>query len=190
VKAGAFVLCNQKMVFVMGPTGDRSALAIVRLGGHREDHETVWDCARREVFEESRMRITPLQPALTFCASDSGFGPVPQLEPIDFIPTSPNDPIPLITGPAERVTPMFLAESSDQPRPSMEIQALVLLTRTEVYSLCSRTVTLKEFQAAGGKAVLRQSMDGSLPLQPLDQLIMLSTILERYLYLIPPSLFP
>ncbi|BFT73587.1 hypothetical protein [Paenibacillus sp. P36] len=47
---------------MMGPTVDQLELAIVRLGGHREGAETAWECAQREVLDESQMRITPLTP--------------------------------------------------------------------------------------------------------------------------------
>ena len=51
-KAGAFVLTNKRMAFMMGPTVDQSELAIVRLGGHKEGAETAWECSETLTLDE------------------------------------------------------------------------------------------------------------------------------------------
>ncbi|WP_340003673.1 hypothetical protein MHH52_16685 [Paenibacillus sp. FSL K6-0276] len=191
-KAGAFVLTNKRMAFMMGPTVDQSELAIVRLGGHREGAETAWECAQREVLEESQMRITPLTPSMTFYCPNTRFDIDIELEPIDKFQNASIEPRPLIVGhqnSVQSITPIFLASSDDEPVPSMETKALMLLTRKEVILLCSGTITLDEFQTLGGKVIFGQHIDGNLPFKPFGHLRMLSIILEHYPNVISTSMF-
>jgi hypothetical protein len=44
VTAGAFVLGQRRIPFVVGPTPDHIGVAVIRLGGHREEGETPWEC--------------------------------------------------------------------------------------------------------------------------------------------------
>ncbi|QHW34724.1 hypothetical protein GZH47_30630 [Paenibacillus rhizovicinus] len=191
-KAGAFVLSDRRMAFMMGPTEDQSALAIVRLGGHREGAETAWECAQREVLEESRMRITPIIPTMSFYCPNTTFDIEIRLEPIAEFHNVPIKPRPLIVGhqsPVQAVTPIFLASSDDEPVPSMETKALMLLTREDVIRLCPEIITLDEFKSSGGNVLFKQPLDGQLPLKPFGHLMMLSIILERYPDVIPTSIF-
>lgn len=192
-KAGSYVIVNGRMAFQMGPTPDKSDLAIVRLGGHREGNETAWECAQREVFEESQMRITPLVPSMTFQCPKTTLDTEIILEPIENYRAPEEQPCPLIIGRHDTihsVTDMFLATSDDDPIPSMETQALMLLTRNDVLRLCTETITLEEYQSSGGKVLFGQQVNSKLPLTPFGQLVMLSMILERYPNVIPPSMFP
>jgi hypothetical protein len=191
-KAGAFVLTNKRMAFMMGPTVDQSALAIVRLGGHREGSETAWECAQREVIEESQMRITSLTPSMTFYCPNTKFDIEIELEPLAKYKYPSIEPRPLIIGhqnSKHSITPIFLASSDDEPVPSMETKALIFLTRKDVICLCSETLTLNEFQNRGGKVLVSQHIDGDLPLRPFGHLIMLSMILEQYPDVISKSIF-
>lgn len=192
-KAGAFVIIKNIMPFMMGPTPDRSALAIVRLGGHREGNETAWECAKREVFEESHMRINPMMPSMTFYCPNTSFDREIFIEPAKEYENSKVEPRPLIMGhqnSVQSITPIFLASSDDEPIPSMETKALMLLTRNDVLRLCSGTMTLDEFQSSGGKVLFGQKIDANLPLKPFGHLLMLSIILEKYPHVIPSSMFP
>ncbi len=191
-KAGAFVLTNKTIAFMMGPTPDQSTLAIVRLGGHREGTETAWACAQREVFEESQMRITPLRPSMSFYCPNTSFDSEIELEPIAEYNYSMFEQRPLIIGhqnSKQSITPIFLASSEDEPVPSMETKALLLLTRKDVIRLCSERLTLDEFQSSGGIVLYGQQVDKNLPLKPFGHLIMLSIILKRYPNVIPTSIF-
>ena len=192
-KAGSYVIVNGRMAFQMGLTPDKSDLAIVRLGGHREGNETSWECAQREVFEESHMKITPLVPSMTFQCPKTTLDTEIILEPIENYRAPEEQPCPLIIGRHDTihsVTAMFLATSDDDPIPSMETQALMLLTRNDVLRLCTETITLEEYQSSGGKVLFGQQVNSKLPLKPFGQLVMLSMILERYPNVIPPSMFP
>lgn len=192
-KAGAYVLVNHVMPFVMGPTPDHSALAIARLGGHREGQETAWECARREVFEESRMRIAHCTPLMTFECPHKALDTDIVLEPVRDDHAYGDGARPLIVGRPDviqRVTAMFVATSDDAPVPNMETHALILLTRQDVLRICSEALTLEAFQAAGGTVLLARPVDPHWLLKPLGQLLMLARIIESYPAVIPRSLFP
>lgn len=168
------------MPFQMGPTPDESALAIVWLGGHREANETAWECVQREVFEESQMRVTPLVPSMTFQCPKTTLDTEIILEPVEGFqsPEKEGQPHPLIIGreaTVQNVTPMFLSISHDDPIPSMEAKALILLTRNDVLRLCSERITLEEFQSSGGRVRFRQQMNRKLPFKTIAQLVMLSS---------------
>ncbi len=66
ITAGAYVLINGGLLFVIGPTPTGQRLAIVRLGGHCEAGETAWQCAAREVAEEASLVIRPCRPPATY----------------------------------------------------------------------------------------------------------------------------
>jgi ADP-ribose pyrophosphatase YjhB (NUDIX family) len=192
-KAGAYVITNHVMPFMVGPTPDNTALAVVRLGGHKEGNETAWECAQREVFEESGMRISPLAPSMTFSCPKTTQDSEITLEPIIGYQNSNQEPRPLIIGHHDTVhslTAMYLAQSDDEPVPSMETKALILLSRNDVFRLCKQTVTLEEFESAGGKVLYKHQLDTKLPLRPFAQLIMLSMILDRYPDVISTRIFP
>jgi ADP-ribose pyrophosphatase YjhB (NUDIX family) len=192
-KAGSYVIVRGRMAFQMGPTPDKAALAIVRLGGHREGNETAWECAQREVFEESHLRITPLVPSITFQCPKTTLDTEIMLEPLENYRPPEEQPCPLIVGRHDTihsVTAMFLATSDDDPTPSMETKALMLLTRNDVLRLCSETITLEEYQSSGGQVLFRQQVNSELPLKPFGQLVMLSMILARYPNVIPLSMYP
>ena len=147
----------------------------------------------REVFEESYMRITPLVPSMTFQCPKTTLDTEIILEPIQNYRAPEEQPCPLIIGrhdTIQSVTAMFLATSDDDPIPSMETKALMLLTRNDVLRLCSETITLEEYQSSGGQVLFGQQVNPKLPLKPFGQLVMLSMILERYPNVIPPSMFP
>lgn len=74
---------------------------------------------------------------------------------------------------------MYRAKASGQPQPSSEVHGLLLLTRDEVLRLCRETVTLDQFLAAGGVALLRTPYPGSMVLEPIKQLRLLATLLTE-----------
>ena len=58
--AGAYVLINGLYLFTIGIKLHNGQIPVIRLGGHREENETGWQCAEREVFEEANLQIEPL----------------------------------------------------------------------------------------------------------------------------------
>ena len=51
--AGAYVCIDGYYLFALGIRPYNGHIPIVRLGGHREGHETGWQCAVREAYKEA-----------------------------------------------------------------------------------------------------------------------------------------
>src|SRR5512142_2310286 len=64
--AGAYVCIRGRYLFALGIQPHNDHIPIVRLGGHREDFETGWQCAVREVWEEASLQIEPRLPQATY----------------------------------------------------------------------------------------------------------------------------
>ena len=64
--AGAYICINEYYLFAIGIQLHNGQIPVVRLGGHREGHETGWQCAVREVYEETSLLIEPLFPQATY----------------------------------------------------------------------------------------------------------------------------
>lgn len=64
--SGAYVLYKNLFVFQVGATSKGDSLGVVRLGGHKENNETVVETAKREVKEEAAIDITILNSPFTF----------------------------------------------------------------------------------------------------------------------------
>src|SRR5512141_2811932 len=64
--AGAYVCIHGFYLFAIGIHPHNGNIPIVRLGGHREEHETGWQCAVREVYEEANLHIRQLAPQRTY----------------------------------------------------------------------------------------------------------------------------
>jgi 8-oxo-dGTP pyrophosphatase MutT (NUDIX family) len=61
VTVGTYIRIEGRYLFAFGPHSERPGrLAIVRVGGHREDGETAWECAVREAMEETGLTIAPV----------------------------------------------------------------------------------------------------------------------------------
>jgi hypothetical protein len=54
--AGAYVCIQGYYLFAIGIRPHNRHIPVVRLGGHREEHETGWQCAVREVYEEANLQ--------------------------------------------------------------------------------------------------------------------------------------
>jgi hypothetical protein len=63
---GAYVTVDGLYPFAIGSRLHNGQIPVVRLGGHREEHETGWQCAVREVQEEANLQINPLVPQATY----------------------------------------------------------------------------------------------------------------------------
>jgi hypothetical protein len=66
--AGAYVCIDGYYLFTIGIQPHNGHIPIIRLGGHREDHETGWQCAVREVYEEADLHIKPFRSRETYLA--------------------------------------------------------------------------------------------------------------------------
>jgi hypothetical protein len=55
--AGAYVSAGGLYSFVIGWIPYQGNYPVVRLGGHRNEYETGWECALREVAEEGNILL-------------------------------------------------------------------------------------------------------------------------------------
>jgi hypothetical protein len=73
---------------------------------------------------------------------------------------------------------MYLAHAEGFPTPSSEVKGLLLLREDEIHRLCQEPVTLEQYLAWGGKAILNAEFNTSLILEPFAQLRLLLRILR------------
>jgi 8-oxo-dGTP pyrophosphatase MutT (NUDIX family) len=184
--AGAYVLLDGRFPFMIGPTRDGDRLAVVRLGGHREAGESPWQCAAREVLEESGLTIQAVAPPGTYwLAPEAGTPDHDRLMPGDWPPESPavHAPIFIVRGTAtqaDRLSIMYLARAEGRPEPLNEARGLLLLAPAEIFALVSRPITLAQHLRAGGCAILHDGLPHDLPLFPHLQLQILAALLRRH----------
>jgi hypothetical protein len=179
--AGAFLYVDGFYLFALGIRPHNGQIPIVRLGGHREEHETGWQCAVREVYEEAGLRIQPLQPQRTYLSNgDHAENDLQEIQWNAGIHQEP-DPILVVTYCRQEtilLSLMYLAHAETLPTPSSEVKGLILLTKEQVHLLCQSSLTLEQFLGQGGKAILSADFDLRLPLEPFLQLRLLSRILS------------
>lgn len=171
--SGAYVLYKGLFVFQVGPTKEGDKLGVVRLGGHREDNETAWDTAQREVFEEAQVKISPFSSNTTFYLSEWNE------EPTKVKINESIAPI-LIKGNEESLyTIMYLSDSSTLPTPSSESKGLLLLSPANVHLICRKKISLSDYQKLGGVSIIKSEIDTNLTLKPFPQLLFLSRLLNE-----------
>jgi hypothetical protein len=180
--AGAYVRIDGYYVFAIGIRPHNGQFPVVRLGGHREGNETGWQCAVREVYEESRLRVRPHSPQRTYLSD--GDQNDSELHEIRWDTRSENEPDPILVVAYRRtenilLSMMYLAQTNESPRPSSEVKGLLLLREEDIHDLCRTPVTLEQYLSKGGKAILSAQFDTELVLEPFTQLRLLSEILRR-----------
>ena len=177
--AGAYVCIDGYYVFAIGIKLHNGHIPIVRLGGHREGHESGWQCAVREVYQEANLPIRPLLSQTTYI---SDWDHTEELQEIQWRQKFEQEPIPILVvtyGREESVhlSLMYLAHTQGFPIPSSEVKGLLLLKEEEIHRLCQAPVTLEQYLHGGGRAILHAAFDTSLSLEPFVQLRLLSRIL-------------
>jgi len=180
-KAGVYLKVKGLYVFALGTKLFNGRIPIFRLGGHREQWESPWQCAKHEVKEETSLSATPINPTLSYMANgdDSDL----QLNPIKWHPTPQEKPLPLVVVTYEReqtksASVMYLAQSKKLPEPSAEVKGLVLLREQDIHDLSQKPQTLKDYLNNVGQAILKHDFDTSLRLEPFTQLRLLSKLLH------------
>jgi len=188
--AGAFLLYRGLFAFAVGPTPAGDGLAVFRLGGHRGPEETAAQCAVREIWEEAAVPCKLVAAPASYLLT-----PVPggghDLQPIDGGAWGP--PAPLLVAQkvdaqqagarqdgSPKVSVTFLAVTPYLPTPAGEVAGILLLDEHAVRRLTSSSVTLGQFCASGGCALLQRSLDPALPLKPLAQLQILPRLLALH----------
>ncbi|WP_042225222.1 NUDIX domain-containing protein [Oceanobacillus manasiensis] len=171
--SGAYVLYKGLFVFQVGPTKKGSKLGVVRLGGHREDNETALETAKREVYEESQIEMTPFHSNTTFYLSEWNE------EPNKVTVNEPIAPILIKGNEKSAYTVMYLSKTSSMPTPSSESKGLLLLSPENVQLICQKRLSLHEYQKLHGISILTPEIDTKLILQPFPQLLFLSRLLKE-----------
>jgi len=179
--AGAYVSINGLYVFAIGAQLHHNQIPIIRLGGHREDNETGWQCAAREVFEESNLKIKPLLAKVTYLYDWEVLENEPQK--IAWQREDDREPVPCLVvmyrhDEATTLSLMYLADADGIPVPSSEVKGLLLLQEKDIYRLCKEPTTLQQYLGCGGKAIIKDNFDTSLFLEPFAQLRLLSRLLS------------
>ncbi len=179
--AGAYICIGGLYLFAIGTQPHNGRIPIFRLGGHREEFETGWECAVREVYEETNLQIRPLIPSKTFLADGDHIKT--ELEEIRW-PEPELDISPLLVVTYSRegrtlLSLMYLAPANGLPTPSSEVKGLLLLDIENIHSLCQEPCTLEQYLNSGGRAILAGEFDHSLFLEPFAQLDLLSRILMK-----------
>ena len=179
--AGAYVYLNGLYVFTIGIQPHNGHIPVVRLGGHREEYETGWQCAVREVFEEANLQIKALLPPATYLCDWDHLEA--DLQNIQWQHETDPDPTPFLVVTYRReakitLSVMYLAQVEEIPTPSSEVKGLLLLEEAEIHRVCQAPMTLKQYLDSGGKAILKDKFDINLVLEPFAQLRLLSRILN------------
>jgi hypothetical protein len=179
--AGAYVCIHGLYPFAIGTKLHNGHIPVFRLGGHREEHENGWQCAVREVNEETHLHINPLTPSTTYLLPDGDCTDA-ELEKIQWQYETELEPIPMLVVAYQRegetlLSLMYLAQTDGVPTLSSEIRGLLLLERGDIHRLCQGPITLEQYLRGGGKALMNHKFDQSLFLEPFTQLRLLSRIL-------------
>jgi hypothetical protein len=185
--AGAYVCLNGFYLFAIGIRPHNGHIPVIRLGGHREEYETGWQCAVREVYEEASLQIQPLITKTTYLSDGDHIET--ELPEIRWQPFTEKecDPLLIVAYRRQRKTLlslMYLAQADGLPTPSSEIKGLLLLEKENIHRLCQKPQTLENYLSGGGKAILSAGFDRKLLLEPFAQLRLLSRILSAQSYAI------
>jgi 8-oxo-dGTP pyrophosphatase MutT (NUDIX family) len=179
VTASAYVLLDGRFVFQVGPNKAGDRLGVVRLGGHVEPGETPLACVVREVQEEAALSVRVVPAPATYQV-----GPDGKLEAA--VPGSwpPDETAPVLVGyraPGEGAL-TYLARAEGTPVPEKG-RGLLILNASDILWLMEERRTLRQYLAAGGRAVLRDPLPLDLPLEPYLHLKVLPQLLERHPHL-------
>jgi hypothetical protein len=179
--AGAYVCINGYYPFAIGTQPHNGHIPVIRLGGHREEGETGWQCAAREVCEETNIQIQPITPPTTYLLPD-GDDNEAVLEEIRWQHETDQVPVPMLVVAFRRegkilLSLMYHAQAGQPPTPSSEVKGLLLLERRDIQRLCRESITLEQYLSGGGKALMNYEYDRNLILEPFIQLRLLSRIL-------------
>lgn len=176
--AGAYVYIDGLYLFALGTRLHNGHIPVFRLGGHRDAQETGWQCAIREVYEETRLQIKPFSSPTTYLADGERLEA--ELQEVRW-QREEYAPLLVVAYPRENgivLSLMYFAQAETPPRPSAEVKGLLLLKEEDVHRLCRDNQTLEQYLRTGGRAILNHDFDTRLILEPFAQLRLLSRILS------------
>ncbi|MCC7370753.1 MAG: NUDIX domain-containing protein [Chloroflexi bacterium] len=186
-----YMMLDGRFLFMVGPTPAGDRLAVIRLGGHREGNESAWDCAAREVLEESGLTISPRVPPCTYWLQLGRHDPGLTVPPrCDWRPSGSDashvdapTPFLIVQGSGAEVgqlSAMYLVDAEGTPAPTHEAPGLLLLRPPEILKLVEQPMTLGAYLSDGGQAIFQEPLPELLPLEPFLQLRVLATLLPHH----------
>ena len=180
--AGVLICIDGQYLFALGAQSHHGRTPVYRVGGHREGHESAWECAAREALEETGLRIHYLAPPATWLLAD-GDHVDSALERIAWENAEDQAHAPFLVVAYRRkgefrLSVMYLAKTNEIPSPASEVKGLVLLGKSQLDRLCHERITLAQFLHEGGTAFLTSDFDRSLELELFAQPRLLARILS------------
>lgn len=166
---GVYLYIDGRFAFAFGPNQHEGKLGIARVGGHIEEGETVEQCARREVKEETNLEIDLLSAPVTY-----------EMKSLDSEPS-------IIDCDLYHVRPivrwgyniMFFARAFAEPELSSETRGIILLTESEIVKLCKQETKYEQFIDWGGISSTAYEYSRDFILQPLGQMQFLARLIEK-----------
>jgi 8-oxo-dGTP pyrophosphatase MutT (NUDIX family) len=145
-------------------------LGIARFGGHIEPGETVYECAVREVKEETNLNISLTSSPIMYKMVSF------EQEAIAYKMDQGPEATPIL-----RVghNVMFFAKAAEEPEICSETKGIIFLTSSEIVQICQNEITYEQFTAWGGRSISRVDYPGHFVLQPLGQMQFLAKLITE-----------
>lgn len=150
--AGAYIFHEGYFIFAFGFGSNLNSheLGVIRIGGHREDGETVKDCVRRETKEETSLNCKIITSNISYHFDGKNY--------LTLNNSHSNAPIFITERNNNKLSVMYLAQSDDAPTPSAETQGLLLLRQQDIKTICENKITFKDYINIGGKYILTDKL--------------------------------
>lgn len=174
ITAGAFVLCNDLFIFMVGPNKEGD-LGVVRFGGHRENDETIIECLERELKEEASVAVTLANSPTTYYI-DEWDG---ELKLIERDLKENINPIIIKGNQNGSLSLTYFAYSQEEPKPDFETHGILFLKLKDVELICKEIITIDDFLTSGGKALFQKELKRDVVLKPGVHIKLLSTLYKE-----------